>query len=338
MSDDARDPAAIQREIEETQARLSETLDRIQDRLAPRQLMDQAYDMIRNTTSDTASNVGGLVRDNAIPLTLIGAGLAWLMWSTTGGSDTVRDAAGRVGRQSRGLTSRARDTWNDARDTVTRTASDLADQAGDLAGRVRGRADDTASSLQDRTQDASGSASGYRDRAAGYARNAGDQARGYGQSAVDYGRGALDQARDYGGAVQDRAREYNENFWDMIDEHPLVAGVMGLALGAAIGATIPASSYEEEWLGDIGERMWEQGRQYGSDAVERVTEVARSAVQAGTEAARNAATEEAREQGLVSADGGDKQDRGQQGGQGGGQGQGQGQGQGRDQPNQPRRT
>jgi len=354
MTGTDRDPAAIQREIEETQARLSQTLDRIQDRLAPRQLMDQAYDMIRNTTSDTASHMGDLVRDNAIPLTLIGTGLAWLMWTTTGGSDTVRDAAGRVGHRARGWTDRARETWEDTRDTVTRSASDLADQAGDIAGRVRdragelaGRAGDAAGSFRGSDRD-TGPQYGGTNRNLGWDQDrAGSAARGAADQARAYGRGAMDQVRDYGGTVQHRAREYSESFWDMVDDHPLVAGVMGLALGAAIGATIPASRTEEEWLGDIGEQLLEQGREYGSDAVERVSEVARTAAQAGVQAARDAATEEARDQGLVSADG----DRQSQGGQGqggqtqGGQTQGgqnppgsQNQGGPQGQQNQPRRT
>jgi ElaB/YqjD/DUF883 family membrane-anchored ribosome-binding protein len=100
----------IKAEIEETRAELSETIDAIQERLSPRNLMDQAKDTVKeatvgrvqqmvNTAGETASGfatqtreaagtVAERVRENPIPATLIGLGLGWAIYRATSAAPT----------------------------------------------------------------------------------------------------------------------------------------------------------------------------------------------------------------------------------------------------------
>ncbi|MBI5162736.1 MAG: DUF3618 domain-containing protein [Magnetospirillum sp.] len=67
----------IQEQIERTRGEMASTLSAIERKLSPRQLMDQAVDTMRELASDQ-SRVSQMVRENPIPLALIGLGIGWL--------------------------------------------------------------------------------------------------------------------------------------------------------------------------------------------------------------------------------------------------------------------
>jgi hypothetical protein len=104
---DTRTPEQIQRDIQHTRSEMSETLDAIRDKLSPGEILDQALTYFRNSNSENkasmgetasqwASSLGETVKQNPVPVALIGAGLAWLMMggsrhSARTGPDTRHD-------------------------------------------------------------------------------------------------------------------------------------------------------------------------------------------------------------------------------------------------------
>ena len=81
----------IQQEIERTRGELEGTLHAIERKLSARQLMDQAVDTMRDLTNAN-SRIGSAVRDNPIPLAIIGLGIGWLALSETMGSSPQSQA------------------------------------------------------------------------------------------------------------------------------------------------------------------------------------------------------------------------------------------------------
>ena len=72
----------VQREVRESRAQVEETLEAIQERLSPGQMFDQAVHYLRSSGgNDFVRNFGATVRDNPVPVALLGTGLAWLMLS-----------------------------------------------------------------------------------------------------------------------------------------------------------------------------------------------------------------------------------------------------------------
>ena len=70
----------LEREVEAKRAEVEENLDALQDRLSPGQLMDQLFDYAKNGNgAEFTRNLGRSMRDNPMPVALIGAGMAWLM-------------------------------------------------------------------------------------------------------------------------------------------------------------------------------------------------------------------------------------------------------------------
>lgn len=74
-----RDPAELEREIDETRADIARVIDALGERLSPGQLLDQALGMVKAHGGEFAGNLGRTAKYNPVPLLLTGVGLAWLM-------------------------------------------------------------------------------------------------------------------------------------------------------------------------------------------------------------------------------------------------------------------
>ena len=76
----SKSSAEIEREVRQERAHVERTLDELQERLSPGQLIDQAANYLRGSGgADLMRNLGETVRRNPIPLALVGVGLAWMM-------------------------------------------------------------------------------------------------------------------------------------------------------------------------------------------------------------------------------------------------------------------
>ncbi len=77
-----------------------------------------------------------------------------------------------------------------------------------------------------------------------------------------------------------RVREARDRVWELIEERPLTAGAVGLALGLLGGLAIPASRHEDELLGGPRDHLLGEARQRVRRTVDRGKRAARSAVDA----------------------------------------------------------
>ena len=74
----------MEREVQQSRADVEETLEAIQERLSPGQMFEQVVDYMRSSNgSDFLRNLGTVVRDNPVPVALVGTGLVWLMLSSS---------------------------------------------------------------------------------------------------------------------------------------------------------------------------------------------------------------------------------------------------------------
>jgi hypothetical protein len=328
---DHRDTDRIQREIHETQARMSRTIDQIQDRLQPRRLMDQVTHMFTSSSNSTgnqsgrgrnassnrhstqAGGVADLARDNVLPIALIGLGLGWLVWSATSHPQADRRLhdAGAWARRRVGLGGGRRNVEHHRSGAGYGSShANLPDRYRNDLGMAYG-SEEYAAPSEYHYREAGGEEAGYAERARGAMDSVRERVSDYAESAAetvsDYAGRARGMMRGDGGA--DRNYAYaaqgsaSGGIWDTVERHPLVSGAVGFALGAAVGAAIPSSRYEDEWLGEYRDSLMERGREYGSGAIGRATEVARQAAEAGYEAAKETVREEAQNQGLVAGQG-----------------------------------
>ena len=120
---------------------------------------------------------------------------------------------------------------------------------------------------------------------------AGDRAQRMAHDLRDAGSDAIGGIRHSASGVGHQARD---TFFDVLEREPLVIGAIGLAVGAAIGAFLPATEIEREHLGPTGEALKEK-----ADAlVDRGMAKAKEAAAEVYETARD----EADRQGLLPGD------------------------------------
>lgn len=273
-NDENKQPAEIESELEQTRAQVSSTIDAIQTKLTPGQLMDQAVDYWRGSLpADFGTNLSNSVRQNPVPVTLIGIGLAWLMMA--GRKTDTRYRAGRYEldedfdapaygyagmeefeESDESLMQRAAAGASETAETVKSKAAELRARAGESAHRLR----DKASEISDRT---SGAYADLRSRAT--------QARGRFSDKTSHARERVDYLRE---RSRDRYYRARSSVSQMVDEQPLVVGAIGVAIGAALGASLPATRREDEWLGEQRDNLMERTRETAREYVEPMKESA----------------------------------------------------------------
>lgn len=87
MTDQQKSPEEIEREIAATRSEIDETINALQEKVSPGQLVNQALGYVKEGGGDFAANLGRAVRDNPMPLMLIGVGLGWMMFSGRSSED-----------------------------------------------------------------------------------------------------------------------------------------------------------------------------------------------------------------------------------------------------------
>src|SRR5207237_540482 len=76
--------AQLEQESEQARNSVAETLDELRSRVTPGQMLDQLIDYARDSNGAMFfRNLGQQVVDNPLPVTLVGAGFAWLMIQST---------------------------------------------------------------------------------------------------------------------------------------------------------------------------------------------------------------------------------------------------------------
>jgi len=201
----------------------------------------------------------GFLRDNAVPLALIGAGIAWFMSNRRGRHEARWD--GEYAPHGHGR-------WRYPDERSGYRALD--DTRGRLS-RAQGATREIASQAQDRAR-------GWKDRAEQEVSHVAEQARGFAEREVDAARGLARDAKDQVGQAATRVRDVAGREFDRASEftrqtaeaHPLAIGAAAVAAGVGLGLLLPETRQEREWLGPQRQRL-------ASDATELAQEVAHSA-------------------------------------------------------------
>jgi hypothetical protein len=79
---ETRDPSELEREASAIRADMDRTLDALERKFSPGQMLDRSVGYLRDHGGDLARNVGDTVKQNPIPVLLTAAGLALLVTSS----------------------------------------------------------------------------------------------------------------------------------------------------------------------------------------------------------------------------------------------------------------
>lgn len=263
----------LKAQIEETRSQMGETIDAIQEKLSFQNISEQVKEQVSeqiNSALETAkenvydatignlgkagkfmqnigkelskTDVGKLARKNPFPLVLIGLGVGLLAYEGFGS------------KKRRSSQYEAYDSENEsyAGGTLSTSLSTLKSAPAKIS--------DAASSAYETVSGATSSVLGGVTNAAGSAYS----------SVGNFAGNAYEKVGDYG----TQAREQYEYY---IEENPLAVGAVALAIGAAVGLSIPSTRYEGELLGEYREQLLDKAQTAASGLVEKVKEVASEA-------------------------------------------------------------
>jgi len=245
MDDQTRRVGEIESEIDDTRAELSETIEAIQERLTPANIAANARDTVKDAATEKVRQMADnpfidTIRDNPIPAAMIGLGAAWLLLKGRPDSGRNRD-------------SRA---WRDGYPrNVERYRAGIYDE---------GSYGSAVSPVGTSGRSAYGSGAGVDE--------------GLGSRIGDAGRDLADRTREMAGDVRDTARQTTRRaqvkFDDVLRDNPLMLGAAAVLVGAAIGATVPATETENRLMGEARDAVVDRAQNVASEAANRVSEAA----------------------------------------------------------------
>jgi ElaB/YqjD/DUF883 family membrane-anchored ribosome-binding protein len=242
-ADNYDDPEQLRAEIEDTRAEMSQTINEIQERLSPENVMDQVKEKVREATigkvervmnrvgetigevaeparevvdragtvvMETGRSAADVVWRNPIPVALIGLGLGMIaMRAFRGGNGYDYEET----KRSAGLSKMHDMPTTGTLNRVKGTASDLAHRSTETLNNLGTKAKDTASSLGTRVE-------------------------------------------------------------HMFRENPLAIGAVAVAAGTAVGLMLPATKFESEYIGETSERLVDKAQEVARETIDKVQNAA----------------------------------------------------------------
>jgi len=247
-TDDEQRTEELVSEIDETRARMTDTVQAIGEKLDPHNVVQHATETVREATigrvEQMASNTGdaiqqtggGIVetiRSNPLPAAITAVGL-WMLWKNRSPGDGNREWA--YGRYA-GPSARP-----------------------DLYGASSGNG---GPGVADRARE---KVSGVADTVSGAADSVGQTVSGVTDKAS--------QVPERAGEVAQRATSELDR---ILNENPLAVGAIALAAGAAAGLILPTTEPERRYLGEARDRVIEQAEGVAHQALDKVEEQAAQA-------------------------------------------------------------
>jgi ElaB/YqjD/DUF883 family membrane-anchored ribosome-binding protein len=204
--------AELEREVEDARGRIDRTVEALKDKMQPKELFNEATTMMGQTSNKVLTTAVEQLRENPIPIALIGLGVAWLAIS-----QTRRASAGASYPEGYYPTYEGYDEDEGLRAKVKAKAEAAKAKLAETAEQAKQRLTTAQAQAGDGLATARGKAS-------------------------EYAHLAQEKAGEYG-------RSAKRRFDQTLDQEPLVIGAIGLAVGAAIGAALPASPVERRYFG-----------------------------------------------------------------------------------------
>ncbi|MFL5270108.1 MAG: DUF3618 domain-containing protein [Stellaceae bacterium] len=154
----------LEREAEEIRAQLAETLEELRTRMTPGRVVDQVIDYTRDSpAAEFLRNLRREVRENPMPLVLMGIGIVWLLLASNRTSrttiastaDMVVRKADHIAKETSAAVSRTSEWGQQRAERLIDRASDAATAGGNTTAGLTDRARDVAGRLTEKTRSAS---------------------------------------------------------------------------------------------------------------------------------------------------------------------------------------
>ena len=260
------DSRELREQIHHTRSDIDHTIDEIRNATSPREIAEQVMGLMRAGPGEFLGNLGRTVRDNPVPTALTTLGIIWLAGSTSRDEDegeryelglededllpepergTYAANVERPGIEA--LTTpmagvpHGESDYGERRVHISVHETDEGEgESEGISERVRGKAEQAKHKAREAMEGARAKAGEITERGRSRVSDTGTEARAR-------GRRAMHRARRAGGKASDQ-------FFHQLNDNPLVLAAIGMAVGAAVGGSLPRTRQEDRRLGPLGDK------------------------------------------------------------------------------------
>ena len=281
-----RNSSEIRSEIDRTRSDMDETFAALDAKMTPKEIGLELWNLFKGGSSTGASKLWQVAREHPMPAAVVGLGLGWLLVETSSKSD--KDAYdGRYRGESRDRYSSSYRQGYAGTGSYAGSRYESEESPGVL------------SAAGDKVKDLAGSAKEALSSATGKVGDAADWTK---EHASELGHEVADRASSMGhevahrasalrGQAKQKARSARLGFWQTMEENPLMVGAAVLALGVIAGLAVPSTDKEDELMGETRDRLLDDVKEAGQQALDKGKHVAEAVV--------DKVKEEAQHQGLT---------------------------------------
>jgi ElaB/YqjD/DUF883 family membrane-anchored ribosome-binding protein len=285
----------IRDEIEETRVEMAETIDAIQEKLKPRNIVASATDRVKTAatervremadtasqtaqqamdyTRDAARDMTDRVRQNPLPLALIGIGAAWLIARQASSNDSYRR------RRDQG-------DYREYGGEFTRDEALYGDQSENgLMDRIRNNPLPATLAGVGLTWLAFSSTESREWEYSSRWRDTSREGQGLGESPSQIASRTREYASDATDTMRRMVRRRQNQLQRMVQDNPLLVGAGALMLGAAFGMAVPETETENELMGETRDNVVGRARDMARDAANQVQDAASTVADAAAKVA-----------------------------------------------------
>jgi ElaB/YqjD/DUF883 family membrane-anchored ribosome-binding protein len=270
LADGTAETEKLKDQIEETRSEIGETIGAIQEKLTYSNISEQVSDHV-NTAVETAKgaiyaatvgkatsimkNIGDELSDSSIVKTAKQNPLPFILMGVGAGLLAYQTYGAKPSKTRTRFISdpqSGRYPSETTHDGVSDKLSDMTGKVGDAAGTVYDKVTGAAGSVYSGATDAVGQ--------------------------------VYDKAGELGTSVRSK-------YETQIEDNPLAVGALALAMGAAVGLTIPSTRYEGKLMGNARQGLMEKAQHTATDAIDKTKEVVSEAGRTIADQARSAIAE-----------------------------------------------
>lgn len=304
-----RSPEEIEREIAHTRSEIEDTLSQLQRNLSFGQIAERAMSYLREGKgSDIASSVGRGIRDNPLPLALIGVGITWFALSQRreGGGKAperryvteeyvhgeVEFEPGYEPRYAGTYSTDGEQRMERAGERVSERAKESVEGAKERMASAKEGAKARMESARERARSAAQSA---KERAAGAKEKAASAVSGARGKASEVSGRARESARRASAEARYRAAQVSSQARERFSEQPLLLGFLGVVVGVVLGALTPSTQREKRMLGPARERFVSRADEIAAQQIREAGHAVERSLQEGVSQTEEALREAGRE-------------------------------------------
>lgn len=239
----------------------------------------------RETVSDAGTSVLDTIKANPIPAALIGVGLGWLIFGARRESGSAERTMRRYRRDSQAYGYGQGYGYAEGRDERDergprrvlrqgqRAVGNAAHAAGEGVSNIGHRVQEGASQL---VGEAQGAVQGVGEKVNDLVHDAGHRveelAGGAREAAMHFAGDARRTGRRAVRGASRGVRRAEQGIEATLRDNPLALGAVAIAIGAAIGLSLPHTEVEDEWMGETKERLMNRAEGFAGEAIHKAEE------------------------------------------------------------------